>query len=120
MGDGADRTRGCRVGRVRTLVVAVSLVAPSLAAPALVGAPARADTATATPATLPAAVPVTQATAGSVVHPLYLEVLAYDVTGKPLVTNTTPSGYTPATIKSYLGLTGTGSGQTIAIVAAYD
>jgi subtilase family serine protease len=54
-------------------------------------------------------------------HPLSLEVLGYDVNGAPLVTNnTTPSGYTPATIKKYLGLTGTGSGQTIAIVDAYD
>jgi subtilase family serine protease len=54
-------------------------------------------------------------------HPLALQVLGYDVNGTPLITNnTTPSGYTPATIKKYLGLTGTGSGQTIAIVDAYD
>src|SRR5438128_8894149 len=37
-----------------------------------------------------------------------------------LSTNRTPSGYTPATITRYLGLTGNGSGQTIAIVDAYD
>lgn len=54
-------------------------------------------------------------------HPLSIQVLGYDVNGTPLITNnTTPSGYTPDTIKRYLGLTGTGTGQTIAIVVAYD
>ncbi|HET6793365.1 MAG TPA: hypothetical protein VFH45_02915, partial [Acidimicrobiales bacterium] len=53
-------------------------------------------------------------------HPLSLEVLGYDVNGTPLVTSSTPSGYSPATIKGYLGLSGTGSGQTIAIVDAYN
>src|SRR2546426_9386759 len=116
MGDGADRTRGCRVGRARTLVVAAVLaVAPTLVAPTLVATPARADTTTAAPAG-PAAVRVAQAMGGSVVHPLYLEVLGYDLNGNPLVTNSaTPTGYTPATVKSYPGLSGTGTGQTIAI-----
>ena len=54
-------------------------------------------------------------------HPLSIQVLGYDVNGTPMLTNnTTPTGYTPATIKKYLGLTGNGSGQTIAIVDAYD
>jgi subtilase family serine protease len=54
-------------------------------------------------------------------HPLDLEVLGYTVTGTPLVTSTTgPTGYVPSTIQKYLGLTGNGAGQTIAIVAAYD
>ena len=49
-----------------------------------------------------------------------VEVLGYDVNGSPMVTSTTPTGYSPATIKKYLGLSGTGSGQTIAIVDAYN
>ena len=53
-------------------------------------------------------------------HPLRLQVLAGDVNANPLVTSATPTGYSPATIKKYLGLTGTGSGQTVAIVAAYN
>jgi len=57
---------------------------------------------------------------GGIHHPLSLEVHGYDVNGAPLVTSTQPSGYTPATIKKYLGLSGTGSGQTIAIVDAYN
>jgi subtilase family serine protease len=36
------------------------------------------------------------------------------------VVGPTPTGYTPAQIRSYLGLTGSGSGQTIAVVSAYD
>lgn len=53
-------------------------------------------------------------------HPLFLRVFGHDTRGRPLVTNTTPTGYTPAQIQSYLGLKGNGSGQTIAIVDAYD
>jgi subtilase family serine protease len=58
---------------------------------------------------------------GSVDHPLYLEVFAYGVNATPLVTTTGgPSGYFPSVIKNMLGLTGDGTGQTIAIVTAYD
>ncbi|MSO78811.1 MAG: peptidase S8/S53 subtilisin kexin sedolisin [Acidimicrobiia bacterium] len=58
---------------------------------------------------------------GAVEHPLYLNVFAYDVVGKPLVTTTgSPSGYFPSVIKNMLGLTGDGAGQTIAIVVAFD
>jgi subtilase family serine protease len=53
-------------------------------------------------------------------HPLFLRVTGHDARGRPLFTNSTPSGYTPSQIQSYLGLTGDGSGQTIAIVDAYD
>src|SRR4051794_38932520 len=78
-----------------------------------------ASAATAGTAKLPA-IQVDPMSAG-IHHPLALQVLGYDVSGEPLVANvTTPTGYTPATIKKYLGLTGTGSGQTIAIVDAYD
>jgi len=53
-------------------------------------------------------------------HPLFLRVTGRDAQGRPLVTSTTPHGYTPSQIQSYLGLNGDGSGQTIAIVDAYD
>ncbi len=52
-------------------------------------------------------------------HPLLLRLHGRDATGEPLVTNTTPTGYTPAQIQSYLGLSGDGAGQTIAIVDAF-
>src|SRR5262249_10714272 len=58
--------------------------------------------------------------ADSVRHPLFLKVHAKDKNGKHLVTNTTPTGYTPGQISTYLGLNGNGAGQTIAIVDAYD
>src|SRR3954447_6664393 len=53
-------------------------------------------------------------------HPLTLMVQTYGINGTPLVTSTTPTGYSPTTVKKYLGLTGTGSGITIAIVVAYN
>ncbi|MCJ7672119.1 MAG: hypothetical protein MUP67_08730, partial [Acidimicrobiia bacterium] len=59
---------------------------------------------------------------GGVDHPLFLEVFAYNgVNVTPMVTTTAgPSGYFPSVIKNMLGLTGDGTGQTIAIVTAYD
>jgi subtilase family serine protease len=68
----------------------------------------------------PGAIEVDPGHSGDAHHPLSLRVLGYDVNGAPMVTSSTPSGYTPATIKKYLGLTGTGSSQTIAIVDAYN
>ena len=53
-------------------------------------------------------------------HPLTLQVQGYGIDGTPLVTSTTPTGYSPKTVQGYLGLTGTGTGTTIAIVAAYN
>jgi subtilase family serine protease len=53
-------------------------------------------------------------------HPLFIKIHNRDSHGNPLITSTTPHGYTPAQIGSYLGLAGDGSGQTIAIVDAYD
>ncbi|MEY2433129.1 MAG: hypothetical protein QOC92_2854 [Acidimicrobiaceae bacterium] len=98
------------VGRAAA-AFAVSVAATGLSA--VVTAPP----ATATP---PKFVEVDPMAAG-IHHPLALQVLGYDVNGSPLLTNnTTPSGYTPATITRYLGLSGNGSGQTIAIVDAYD
>ena len=58
--------------------------------------------------------------AGGVVHPLSLEVQALDANGVPLLSSAGPTGYTPAQIRATLGLTGTGAGQTIAIVVAYN
>ena len=58
--------------------------------------------------------------AGKAHHPLYLYADSFDVNGTPLVASATPNGYTPAQIKGYLGLTGTGYGVTIAIVVAYN
>lgn len=57
---------------------------------------------------------------GDMHHPLLLETTLASGSVTPLITSGTPAGYTPAQIKSYLGLTGTGSGQTIAIVTAYN
>ena len=53
-------------------------------------------------------------------HPLRLALRGRSRTGEPLLVTSTAAGYTPAQIRSHLGLTGTGAGQTIAIVSAYD
>ncbi len=77
----------------------------------------------ATSPTLSSSVSVVQGPIGPglATHPLELYASAADAFGTPLVTATsTPTGYTPAQVKAYLGLTGTGTGQTIAIVTAYD
>src|ERR1051326_1303905 len=52
--------------------------------------------------------------AGRARHPLFVKVQGVDSRGNHLVTNTIPHGYTPAQVRHYLGLTGDGSGQTIA------
>jgi len=57
---------------------------------------------------------------GKMHHPLLLATHLDTITAVPLVSSGTPAGYSPTTIKKYLGLTGTGSGQTIAIVTAYN
>ena len=57
---------------------------------------------------------------GGARHQLRLKVLGRARTGEPLLAGTGTSGYTPSQVRSYLGLTGTGVGQTIAIVTAYD
>ena len=53
-------------------------------------------------------------------HPLEVLVPARHGNARPAAVASTPSGYTPATIRAALGLTGTGVGQTIALVSAYD
>lgn len=59
--------------------------------------------------------------AGNVVHPLSLNVFGYGINGQPLlIAGPNPSGYFPSVIRNLLGLTGDGTGQTIAIITAYD
>jgi subtilase family serine protease len=66
-------------------------------------------------------VAVTQPQApGTATHPLQLKVLGRAPDATPLLASSGTSGYTPAHVRSYLGLTGTGAGQTIAVVTAYD
>ncbi|MDQ1633075.1 MAG: hypothetical protein QOC80_3047 [Frankiaceae bacterium] len=40
--------------------------------------------------------------------------------GKTALTNPAPLGYTPSQVRRYLGLSGTGGGQTVAVVTAFD
>ena len=65
------------------------------------------------------AVAQTQAADGAS-HPLQLKVLGRGSDATPLLAGSAASGYTPAQVRSNLGLTGTGAGQTIAVVTAYD
>lgn len=58
--------------------------------------------------------------ADGVRHPLRLHTHGRTPHGTPLLVSSTPGGYTPAQVRGYLGLTGTGAGQTIAVVTAYD
>jgi hypothetical protein len=51
---------------------------------------------------------------------LRLGVRGRTARAEPLLVASTATGYTPAQIRAHLGLTGTGAGQTIAIVSAYD
>jgi subtilase family serine protease len=69
-------------------------------------------------ASMPSGVRVAQVP-GGVQHGLQLKVLGRTQAG-PLLATSTTSGYTPAQVRASLGLTGTGAGQTIAIVTAYD
>jgi subtilase family serine protease len=53
-------------------------------------------------------------------HPLLLEVRGHTATGRPLVATGAPGGYTATQLRAYLKLHGTGAGQTVAIVDAFD
>ncbi|HET7034411.1 MAG TPA: S53 family peptidase [Thermomicrobiaceae bacterium] len=57
---------------------------------------------------------------GEARHPLLLKTHARQRGAAPQIASAIPSGYTPAQIQAYLGLSGDGSGQTIAIVDAFD
>jgi subtilase family serine protease len=60
------------------------------------------------------------AVSGGARHPLQLKVLGRAGDATPLLTGSGTGGYTPAQIRALLGLAGTGAGQTIAVVTAYD
>ena len=53
-------------------------------------------------------------------HPLAIKIRGYSKSGTPLLTSTTPYGYSPSQIANVLGLSADGAGQTIAIVDAFD
>jgi hypothetical protein len=56
---------------------------------------------------------------GTVEPSAVLKVHGYSSTGVPQLAEPAPVAYTPATMRSYLHLTGTGAGQTVAVVDAY-
>src|SRR3954463_13556755 len=118
------RGRRMRIGRhgVRVMfsAVAVALVAAGLSMPVPSTAAPAAQRPCAGSSATAESVDVDGAEPAAIRHPLCLRVRGKSVTGAPLVTTTTPSGYDPRTIKSILDLKGSGAGQTIAIVVAYD
>ncbi len=63
---------------------------------------------------------VQPAVPGGAQHPLDLKVLGRGPDATPLLAGASASGYTPAQVRAALGLSGTGAGQTIAVVTAYD
>ena len=115
-----DDVRTPTVRRTRALRRTVALAVLAATALAATTRPADAD-AYEPPAPLPGSVGVAQPDVpGGARHPLRLRVLGETPEGEPLLATSQTSGYTPAQVRSYLGLTGTGAGQTIAIVTAYD
>lgn len=102
--------RGCLA--VVSLLAAFGTAAGAGAAPAAAGVPGEPSG---------DVVPVVQTqAAGSATHPLQLKVLGRRTDATPLLAGSGVTGYTPAQVRSALGLTGTGAGQTIAIVTAFD
>ena len=99
--------------RQRTTAAAALLLLTVV--PAVVGAGT--TQASAAPSSVRVAQP---SVAEGVEHGLRLKVMGTRPDASPLLVSTTANGYTPAQVRSYLGLTGTGAGQTIAIVTAYD
>ncbi len=93
--------------------------APSQAAPSQ-AAPSQAAPSQAAPSQAPAVAVRQPPAADAATHPLRLRVLGPAPDATPLLAGSGASGYTPAQVRSLLGLTGTGAGQTIAIVTAYD
>ena len=91
------------------LVVGAAVPAAAGAA----GTPATSSTGDATRVTQPAV------TDGAH-HPLDIHVLGRRPDATPLLAGSVATGYTPAQVRGLLGLTGTGAGQTIAVVTAYD
>jgi hypothetical protein len=56
---------------------------------------------------------------GVMLPELKLKVHRYTRAGRPVLAQAAPAGYAPATIAAYLGLSGDGAGQTVAVVDAY-
>jgi subtilase family serine protease len=97
------------------------VVVGALAAGAAVGGTVLPATAALPDPSVAGAVAVAQPqTAEGVSHPLQLTVLGRGPDAVPLLAGSGATGYTPAQVRASLGLTGTGAGQTIAIVTAYD
>ena len=121
--DHALRRTAPSTPRRRRLAVATVAVLAAVAGTSLPAAAQPADDPAAVPAAVPGAetVAVVQPQlAGGATHPLRLTVLGRGPDATPLLAGSGASGYTPAQVRSYLGLTGTGAGQTIAVVTAYD
>lgn len=53
-------------------------------------------------------------------HPLLAKVRGYTAKGRPVLAAGAPGGYTAPQLRAYLRLHGTGAGQTVAIVDAFD
>lgn len=51
---------------------------------------------------------------------LALKVHGYTSSGKPMLSQAAPTPYDPALVRTYLGLSGDGSGQTVAVVDAFE
>jgi subtilase family serine protease len=98
---------------IGAVVTTATTITPSLAA---------GPTSTPGPTTRPGPVVAVDPMAkdGKIHHPLLIETQLDAITAQPLLSSGTPAGYAPSTIQKYLGLTGTGYGQTIAVVAAYN
>lgn len=75
--------------------------------------------AAARPKTLPLeAVAATGARTGTAQPSGQIQVRGWSGTGAPQLTADAPAGYSPAALRAYLGLHGTGAGQTVAVVDA--
>jgi subtilase family serine protease len=53
-------------------------------------------------------------------HPLLVRVRGYTAGGRPVLAASAPGGYTARQLRAYLRLHGSGAGQTVAIVDAFD
>jgi subtilase family serine protease len=53
-------------------------------------------------------------------HPLVIKVRGFGPDRRPLLATAAPGGYTPAELRAYLRLHGSGAGQKVAIVDAFD
>jgi len=116
------RLRSLAAGAV-LVVLGVLPLSPALSAQAGTKPPKPVPTPTASPGGEPVGPPIEvdpPAKDGNAHHPLLIQAQANGVDASPLLASGTPAGYSPNQIRSYLGLTNNGAGQTIAIVVAYN